>query len=304
MVVEYHARVKALEDRVPRTFKFYPVRDWWYLIAGGNTEYCTESGHDPNCIKFVCNWYQGFTAGVWGLKTPIRVVDEMPGSNHKLTYFELDAMVRVGWGTICPRLDRFVGVLNADTEDFVWSVGSDQITLGERQWYTNKYNLRIDVSNVKRLDVQFGAGIIVLTGGLDVHFAKILMTVEYVPETPPEPATVSVYVYNRQNGKPVGGARVQLLSGNKVVADGYTGRDGWVTFSGVPAGVEGVSYTLWVLASGYYEYRDAIDVVPGVNRFTIGLTPVPTIPIPWEWIIAGSVVVVGGGVAMALARRR
>jgi hypothetical protein len=131
-----------------------------------------------------------------------------------------------------------------------------------------------------------------------------MLTVEYIPETPPQPATVHIYVYNQETAAPVDGALVQLLSGNKIVAQGYTGRDGWVTLHNVPAGVEGVSYTLLVTKSGYEEYKESIDVVPGENTFRVALVPKPAAPIPWEWIIAGAAVVVIGGVAIAATRKK
>jgi hypothetical protein len=131
-----------------------------------------------------------------------------------------------------------------------------------------------------------------------------MLTVEYVPSTPPTPATVHIYVYNRQTSKPVGSALVQLLSGDKIIAQGYTGSDGWVTFNNVPSGEEGVSYTLDVLKSGFVEYKESVDIVPGENSIKVALTPSPTPPIPWEWIIAGAAVVVIGGVAIAATRRK
>jgi hypothetical protein len=131
-----------------------------------------------------------------------------------------------------------------------------------------------------------------------------MLTVEYIPATPPEPATVHIYVYNRQTSSAVGGALVQLLSGNKIVAQGYTAGDGWVVLKNVPAGAEGVSYTLLVAKGGYEEYKDSVDVVPGENSFRVALVPSPSPPIPWEWIIGGAAIVVIGGVAIAATRKR
>ena len=186
----------------------------------------------------------------------------------------------------------------------MWEVRNEQIVQGDNKWETNKYEPNVDVSNVSRIDVRLYGRLDVWTGYFDTHFAKMLITFEYVPEVPPEPATVKIYVYDRQTNKPIGGALVQILSGNKIIAEGYTRSDGWVVFNNVPAGFEGISYTLLVTKSGYHDYSDSIDVVPGTNEFRVALTPIPSPPIPWNWIIGGAAVIVIGGTAMALMGRK
>jgi hypothetical protein len=301
----YYARPEVLQNKVPKTFKFTPVADYWYLKSGAHTSFCPESGHDPNCIRFEMQWfYVPVCYGYWYLKTPIDVKSQMPGSGHTLIFAQFDSMIRVGWGTWILQNSRGFQVLNADTRDVLWEVWDEKIMQGDNTWTTNKYPLKVDVSTVAKIDVGLIGVLRCLTGAFNTHFANMFVTFEYVPTTPPEPATVHIYVYDRQTSKPIGGALVQLLSGQKVIAQGYTGGDGWVTFNNVPAGVEGVSYTLDIMKSGYVEYTDSIDVVPAENSFKFALTPVPSPPIPWEWIIAGAAVVVIGGVAIAATRRK
>ena len=299
----YYARPETLQEKVPKTFKLFPVADYFYLKEGAHTDFCPEPGHEPNCIRFRMEWYYTPVChGWWYLKTPIDVQAEMPGSDHTFTFAQLDSMIRVGWGTWILQNTRAFGLLNAETRDVIWDVWDEKIWQGDNTWQTNKYPVKIDVSRVAKIDVGLIGVLRCLTGGFNTHFSNMLVTFEYVPKTPPEPATVRIYVYNRQTAKPVKGALVQLLSGNKVVAQGYTGGDGWVVFENVPAGAEGISYTLLVMVSGYEEYKDSVDVMPGENVFRVALVPKPTQPIPWEWIIGGVAVVAVGGVVMAATR--
>jgi hypothetical protein len=301
----YYARPETLQERVPKTFKLFPVADYWYLQDGAHTGFCPESGHEPNCIRFEMQWfYVPVCYGTWFLKTSIDVKAQMPGSGHTLTFAQFDSMIRIGWGTWILENTRAFGVFNAETRDTLWDVWNEKIMQGDNAWITNKYPMKVDVSRVAKIDVGLLGVLRCLTGGFNTHFANMLITFEYEPETRPEPATVRIYVYDRQTAKPVSGALVQLLSGSKIVAQGYTGGDGWVTFNNVPAGEEGVSYTLLVAKSGYEEYKDSVDVVPGENSFRVPLVAVPSPPIPWEWIIGGAAVVVIGGVAIAATRKK
>jgi hypothetical protein len=297
-----------LLDKVPKTFKFTPVADWWYPTDGWchqhNTDFCPLPGHEPNCIRFnVEAWYLFKGVGTYRLKTPIDIQGTMPGSDHKLTCASIDALIDVGPLTWITQNDRSLTIYG-DT-DILFKAEGEKIAQGDKTWITNNFkDINKPIANYKTLDVELFACISVLTGAFSTHYSNVMLTVEYIPTTPPEPATVHIYVYDRQTSKPVGGALIQLLSGSKVVAEGYTGGDGWVTFNNVPAGVEGVSYTLDIMKSGYVEYKDSIDVVPGENSFRFALTPVPSPPIPWEWIIAGAAVVVIGGVAIAATRKK
>ena len=307
----YMAKPEVLAGKVPKTFKLWPTNVLWYLVGGHNTWICDEHVEPdvgPYCIKFAHEWDWFWVGkGIWRLKSPINIRTEMPGTGHMLTYVELKSMYRLGWGTWVLQNGRRLSIYGDETE--VWRVEGAKIVQRKDGFppdaeNPNKYSIKVDVSPYSKLDVELWASNEVFTGYLETHYANVLLTVEYVPETPPEPATVKVYVYNRQTGSAIIGAYVALLSGNKIVASGYTGSDGWVTLHNIPAGVEGVSYTLLVTAGGFHEYKDSVDVVPGENMFRVALAPVPAPPIPWEWVVGGIAAVVIGGVVIATMRRR
>jgi len=304
----YLAHPEVMMDRVPKTFKFTPVADWWYPAGGWchqhNTDFCPLPGHEPDCIRFYVEWWYPFKGvGTYRLKTPIDVKGTMPGSDHKLTFASIEALIDIGWGTWITQNDRSLTIYGDN--DILFKAEGEKIAQGDKTWVTNNFkDINKPITNYNTLDVELFARISNVTGAFSTHYRNVILVVEYIPATPPQPVTVHIYVYNQETATPVGGALVQLLSGNKIVAQGYTGRDGWVTFRNVPAGIEGVSYMLLVTKSGYEEYKESIDVVPGENSFKVALVPKPAAPIPWEWIIGGAAVVVIGGVAIAAATRK
>jgi hypothetical protein len=303
-VLVFRARPEVLQERVPKTFKLFPVQDFWFPVGEHhNTEFDPTPGHEPNCIRWHHNWFEFFVGvGAWRLKTKIDVQGSMPGRDHKLTFVSLQAMIEAGWATVIVFNDRSLTIFGDD--NVLFRAEGERIVQGDRTWVTNNFRgINVPVTH-RTLDVELFARIAVFTGGATVHYQKVMFTVEYIPSTPPTPATVSVFVFNQQTGGAVGGALVQLLSGNRIVAQGLTGADGWVRLNNVPAGEEGVSYTLLVTKQGFEEFRDAIDVKPGDNMFRVALVPKPGIQIPWQWVALGIGVIVLGGVAMAAARRR
>ncbi|MEM1522308.1 MAG: carboxypeptidase-like regulatory domain-containing protein [Thermofilaceae archaeon] len=301
------ARAEVLQERVPKTYRFVPIQDYFYPAGGWceqhNTEFCPEAGHEGLCIRWRAEWWYVFAGvGRYRLKVPINIRSEMPGSGHVLAFAKVKAMINVGWGTWIISNNRSFTVY-ADG-NVAFKVEDEKIAQGDNAWIENRYLPKVDISNNERLDVELWSRLLVATGGFRTHMAEPMITIEYVPETPPEPATVRVYVYDRQTNRAVGGALVQLLSGSKIVAQGTTDRSGTVTFTNVPAGVEGVSYALKVVKSGYEVYEEAVEVKPGENSFLVALVPTP-VSIP-EWVkyaVVGGIVVVGGGVAMAALRR-
>ncbi|MEM2163692.1 MAG: carboxypeptidase-like regulatory domain-containing protein [Candidatus Bathyarchaeia archaeon] len=306
----YHARSETLQEKVTKTFRFVPVTNWFYPSGAWcnqhNTDFCPEAGHEGICIRWSIIWSSFFKSiGEYRLKTPIDIKSTMPGTGHTLTFAKIKAMINIDpypWTWIFDNLRGFI--IYADGNE-VFKAENEKINQGLNTWYENNFPMKIDISYNRTLDVKLWSVLSCLTGSFRTHLAEPSITIEYIPETPPQPATVRIYVYNRQTGQPVSGALVQLLSGNKVVAQGYTGGDGWVAFQNVPAGIEGVSYMLRVTKGGFETYEEAVDVKPGENSFNVPLVPIPTPPLP-EWVkyfIIGSVVVVGGGVAIAALRR-
>lgn len=302
------ARAEALQGRVPRTFRLAPVQDWLYPAGGWceqhEADFCREAGHEGICVRWWSAWWHFYpSVGRFRLKAPINIRQAMPGSGHVITFAKLRAMIVRGWWVWVIANDRSFTIY-AD-ESVAFRAEGAKVAQGENSWAENNYIMNVDISRNERLDVELWACLRVVTGEATSHLADVSITIEYVPEVPPEPATVRVYVYNRQTGRAVGGALVQLLSGSKVVAQGYTRGDGTVAFSNVPAGEEGVSYTLRVAKSGFEVYEEAVEVRPGENSFAVGLVPIPPPPAP-EWLkyaVVGGLALVGGGVAMAAMRR-
>lgn len=215
----------------------------------------------------------------------------MPGIDHTLTFVSVKCMVKADWGTHVQEHSRHIRIYG--DSDILFEVSAKTIQYGDRQWYENRYLANIPIT-YPHLNAEIFSLLRFYSGAMSSHFYQVLATVEYVPTVPPEPATVRVHVYNRATGASVGDALVRLMSGDKVVASGYTAGDGWVELLNVPGGVEGISYTLKISAGGYENYEEAKDVVPGVNEFDIPLVPIPTPPLPWwVWWLVGGVVVVG-----------
>jgi hypothetical protein len=292
--------VEALGERLSKAFSLYPVQNYWYLENGSNTEFCPD--HFPDCIRFRYEWWFPTPgAGTWSLKAPINPQSECPGTDHRLLSFQVDGWFSNYWAFGIGD-KRKITVRDVRTTDNIWSVEDQSISMGDHTWITNFYSIKKDVSKYTSLNVSLWAGIACTTGGIERHFARMIMTIDYVPSVPPQPATVTIFVKNRETAMGISGAYVALKSGNLVVAQAYTDFSGKVVFHNVPAGVEGVSYTLVATASGFEDYSDAVDILPGDNSLTINMVPKP-LAIPTEWIIAGGAVLVIAGVAVAMGMR-
>jgi hypothetical protein len=295
--------VEALGERDTKTYSLYPVQDYWFKNTGFYTEFCDV--HRPDCIRFRCEWwFPEHGTGQWDLRIPINP-QELSGTDQRLKTFQVDGLATnyFAWVGVDKRQ---ITVWDTKTKDVIWYVKDQQISLGDNAWYTNRYplsgSLNIDVSRYTSLDVNLYADIACSTGGIERHFARMIMTIDYVPSVPPQPATVTILVKNRETARGISGAYVALKSGNQVVAQAYTDFSGKVVFHNVPAGVEGSSYTLVATASGFEDYSDAVDILPGDNSLTINMVPKP-LAIPTEWIIAGGAVLVIAGVAVAMGMR-
>jgi hypothetical protein len=148
----------------------------------------------------------------------------------------------------------------------------------------------LDISSVNELDVRVWQDTNIYLGTyVDIHANKIKLDCEYYAETPPETATVKLTVTNSQTGALVKGAYVALMSGARIVADGYTD-DGEVVFVNIDEG----SYTLKVLAGGYYNFEQSIIVEPPSVWYTVKIAPIPTPPTPsWIYWVVGGIAALG-----------
>jgi len=250
-----------------------------------------------NCFKAEQGTWDLRVSGTWHLKVPIDVKSVMPGTRQKI--LQLTALgMREGWlgwaGWVFACEARFVRD-GAESPPFRINCNSDD-------WRENKFkDLNIDLSTTRELDfrlwqdVAFGFP---STGPLAMHAANIKVDCEYYSDIPPETATVRLTVIDSKSGKLVSDAYVALMSGARVVADGYTD-GGEVIFENVEEG----SYTVKVLAGGYYNFEMAVDVEPPSVWYELRIVPIPTPPIP-DWVkyaVIGTGVLIG---AVAVLKRK
>jgi hypothetical protein len=177
-----------------------------------------------------------------------------------------------------------------------------EIYSGSNEWMLNKYQPDLDISNVNELDVRVWQDTNIYLGTyVDIHANRIKLDCEYYSKTPPETATVKITVANSQTGDLVKGAYVALMSGARIVASGYTD-DGNVVFNNIEEG----SYTVKVLAGGYYDFEQSIDVEPPSVWYTIKIVPIPVTPVPtWVYWAVGGVAALGAvTVIPSLIRRK
>jgi len=288
-------------DKVELTVDmFRPVADWPWPPP------VPCEAHRPYC--FVARFWPSLPTGHsergwWLPLSPIDIPSWLPGRDRRI--IEIQA-----------------GCMNTDVFGIVWAVrrielwvdgakvyGSDNLPAKDNEWYDVRLapNVRLP-EGARKLEVRLYTA----AGGLNLPFYRITahlagpgggpITVigEYYTDEPPATADVVVRVLDRYSASPIRDAYVALKQGDVVVADKYTGRDGRATFENI----EESTYTLHVQKEGYHDYTGSISVKPPKVERTVYLTPLPTKPFPWEWVVAGALVIVGGGTLMALARRR
>jgi len=292
---------------VGKVFQLWPVDQWWNLVSGNNAGACPESSHEGKCLILHTTWNSIQPAfGTFNLKTKINVLGSMPGSDHKLSKVYLRSMIdKSNWSVVTIN-EREIQIKSGD--QVIFERGTSDIKQGEKTWYENEWkNLNILLGSTSDIDVILSAGLSVITSWANTHYSSIELNFRYVPNTPPELSSVKIYVYNKQTGKPISGALVQILDEDTIVGEGKTGMDGYVTINGVPALPEGITYSLDVTYTGlfgnYTKYEGAITVTPGDNSFRVPMTPV-TGGIPWNYIIIGAGIIIGGGVLYGLLGRK
>jgi hypothetical protein len=288
-------------DKVELTVDmFRPVADWPWPPP------VPCEAHRPYC--FVARFWPSLPTGHsergwWLPLSPIDIPSWLPGRDRRI--IEIQA-----------------GCMNTDVFGIVWAVrrielwvdgakvyGSDNLPAKDNEWYDVRLapNVRLP-EGAKKLEVRLytaAGGLNLPLHGITAHLAgpgggPITMIGEYYTDEPPATADVVVRVLDRYSASPIRDAYVALKQGDVVVADKYTGRDGSVTFENI----EESTYTIYVQKEGYHDYTGSISVKPPKVERTVYLTPLPTKPFPWEWVVAGALVIVGGGTLMALARRR
>ena len=232
---------------------------------------------------FVAHGRYPATQGECSLIDLLDIPYEMPGTKRTLLTASIKGLVQGGgYGTAIHAALRFyadgASILERDLNH-----GGD--------WAPNGFTLNRDVDAVSKLDVNLYQWASIFLPGVSVimHDAEIIINGEYYTDIPPEQVSVRLAVTNSKTGALVKGAYVALMSGARVVADGHTD-GGEVLFENIDEG----SYTVKVLASGYYSFEQSIEVEPPSVWYVLKIVPIPTVPIPdWVWWAVGGVAALG-----------
>ena len=290
-----------LRTMFPRTYAFTPLSSYFYFTENIDGMFCDEH---TDCIKLPWNAYDP-RRGNYRVRliNPIILQTDMPGADHTLVYAEIQGQLNVSWFQILRNDKLFKVDDNGSTE--LWKVENERITMNNGSFFTNVYGTVVDPLNVSlsgysNINVEFhneidGLPAPPLLGGFETHLRSPFITIMYTPAVPPQPATVTIRVANKATGSLVKNAFVELLAGNVVVASGYTKSDGTITFLNISGGMTGISYTLDIIAGGFYELTDSIAVKPGVNSFSYYLVPVPVPPLS-DWVIPAVAITAVGAV--------
>lgn len=248
-------------------------------IAWGCPEPCPI--HTPYCYRAPAPAGTD-KVGTMRLLDPLAIKSIMSGTKQKLLKLSVYSMITDFWGWY----DAVAWLrLVADSAEIF---KRDIFSAGDA-WRLNEFTLDRDVSTVNNLDVQFREDCAGITGYVTLHCSQIKLDAEYYVTTPPETATVKLTITNSKTGAQVKGAYVALMSGAVVVADGYTD-GGEIVFEKIDEG----SYTVKVLAGGYYEFEVSIDVTPPSVWYTVKIVPIPVTPVPtWVWYVVGGVATLG-----------
>jgi len=241
---------------------------------------CPE--HEPYCFKAEAP--AGTEKGGRAyLIDPLNIPALMPGTKQKILTLAVKSMLTGFWGAYKAEASiRLVADGAIIFERPVYHYGD--------QWRNNPFEPLKDISTVKNLDVQLwleAHGFWV--GWCTLHCAEVTLSAEYYSETPPVTATVRLTVTNSKTGALVKGAYVALMSGVRIVAEGYTD-GGEVIFENIDEG----SYTVKVLAGGYHDFEQSIEVETPSVWYVIKIVPVEVAPLPtWVWYAVGGVAALG-----------
>lgn len=282
------SRRASLDRKLPYTIELTPIVENWYLKDGFDTNICPEHS---GCIKFVSDaLHPHFGWGLWKLKEPINLEDKMSGSEHELIHVSFDTMQRLSWGAQVHLHKREFRMPSG-----LWKASDREIIFGDKTFKTNKYTPEVDISGQSEIGFELWNEIRMWAGATDIHYRNMKAVVEYVPETPPEPATVNIRVLNQETGNPVSGAYVAFMSGDQIIRRAHSDDNGWATLTGIDAVPDGLPYDLKIRKNGYEVFTGTIEVYPGSQEFEKQLVPKPTPPTPWwVWPAVGGVVLLGG----------
>jgi len=250
---------------------------------------CDEHAH---CFKA-----KGECSGRWSMNVPLDVQTYLAGKKQKLVSVSLKLMRDgdLGWGLWLWIDDVYIRVDGSVAQMFEYNDTSPS-------WTSKIFgDVGIDLSLASQFDVQ----LVQKTNPgppstyLAMHTAYLKASFEYIPNVLPPTGDVEILVRNRNTAAPINGADVELLSGNRVVAD-QTSVNGKVTFAGVYYG----DYTVQVIASGCAVLNSSITVDSAFVSGIASMVPLP--PAPYEqYLIPGAILVaVLGGVFFLSGRAK
>ena len=274
-----------------KTFKSTEFKDpevSWPNVA---PDRCPE--HPGRCLRAINEWTWAATIGLWKLRTPIDVQSVMPGTKQKI----------LSLNTLGLYLNYSAWWVTAQSDIILYGDGAEiyrynSLSRGNNIWVANPLEVNKMIDNISKLDVGLYQVVDVNSGTLAFHDADITLSCEYYTTVPPSKGDLEVLVIDAQKRTPLRNINVRVMSGTRVIREGYTGADGKAKFTSVDEGsyiltVAGVPPTYW---SGGYQGLDLeIEVAPNVlNSFTAELPPLAAIPIPWYAWAGLGVVAVGG----------
>jgi hypothetical protein len=262
------------------------------------------SDYDPDrditgYSAFLCeaNWTWFLqNGGTFKLNTPIDILAKMPGVRQKLLSVTVNCMYMSDWWTGAK--EAHLELWGDNTK--LWS--SKTFEAKEDEWTPNRFEVNLDLSNVAKLDVFLPMYANAALGWVKDFVRAIKLDCEYYSEEPPVTASAKITVTNSETGAIVKGATVAIMSGTRVVASGYTDSSGNVTFNNVEEG----SYTLKIVAGGYYSFETGISVKAPEVWYEAKIVPIPVAPTPnWVYWVVGGVAALGAiTIIPSLVRRK
>jgi len=246
----------------------------------------------PVCFKAEARWSDlAPRYGFWTLKSPLKPQNLMPGTNQRLVGLTVEGLM--------VKQDAWIVNIGASAHVIVdgGEVWKGEILHSRDSWRTNRWTedqgFMVDLSGATDLDIGVEQYAGADTGYVALHDGKIVLDGLYDSTDPPEKVTVGLEVLNMETGDPVEEATVRLMTGNRVVASGYTDEMGMVTFQNVDEG----SYSVIIRKTGYEAFEQSIDATPPEVGYTFWIAPKPTKPVPWYWYAGAGAI----GIAALLA---
>ena len=246
---------------------------------------CSHWGN--TCLKLAAGWSVLEISTIWEANIDLKA---LLGNDKKVTQITLKGMIDTSPGTQFSHEQKII--LEGDgTKITSWARISD----AEETFEDSTFKPNVDVTYYDTLTVLIRQAFTCFFGGVELHTAKIMVTIEYDAFEMPARCDIDAYVKDDVTGILIKGAYVRLMKSDVVVRSGTTD-GGKVSWTGVSEG----TYTLRISAGGYYDFERALAVAPPAIEAIAYMIPIPKEPTPW-YVYAGlagvgliSVVAIGG----------